>query len=78
MECSKHDWEVFRTKILGWQEGYMDKLNKEYIKLLNGEGAASEKFWSLEKRLNQDRKHPGVMIQMQKSEVIYDIAITIE
>ena len=29
---------LFREKIAGWQESYMDKLNKEYIELLNGEG----------------------------------------
>lgn len=44
MECSKSDWKLFRTKIANWQENYMDKLNKEYIKLLSGDEAASEKF----------------------------------
>lgn len=31
---SEKDWKIFRSKIAGWQEAYMDKLNKEYIKIL--------------------------------------------
>ena len=41
---TKKDWVLFREKIADWQEAYMDKLNKEYIELLNGEGTPSEKF----------------------------------
>ena len=77
MECSKSDWKLFRTKIADWQENYMDKLNKEYIKLLSGDEAASEKFWKLEERIKSDRKRPGVIIQMRKSEMVYDIAMLI-
>ena len=29
---SEKDWKLFRRKIVGWQEAYMDKLNKEYSK----------------------------------------------
>ena len=28
---SEKDWKIFRSKIAGWQEAYMDKLNKECI-----------------------------------------------
>lgn len=45
---TKKDWALFREKIADWQEAYMDKLNKEYIDLLNGDGRPSEKFWALE------------------------------
>lgn len=75
MECSKKDWMLFRNKIAVWQENYINKLNKEYIELLSGDESASEKFWKLEERIKRDRKHPGVIIQMRKSEMIYDIAI---
>ena len=30
---SEKDWKIFRSKIAGWQEAYMDKLNKEYIEI---------------------------------------------
>lgn len=45
---SEKDWKLFRRKIVDWQEAYMEKLNREYIELLSGEGNASDKFWALE------------------------------
>ena len=69
MECSKEDWKLFRSKIPGWQEAYMERLNKEYIQILSSEGKASDKFWALEKRIYQDKRSPGVMIQLRKSEM---------
>ena len=69
MECSKEDWKLFRSKIPGWQEAYMERLNKEYIEILSSDGNASDKFWALEKRIYQDKRSPGVMIQLQKSEM---------
>lgn len=47
---SEKDWKIFRSKIAGWQEAYMDKLNKEYVEILSGDGKSSEKFWALEKK----------------------------
>ena len=67
MECSKADWKLFRSKIPGWQEAYMERLNKEYIQILSSEGKASDKFWALEKRIYQDKRSPGVMIQLRRS-----------
>lgn len=79
MEISKRDWKLFREKIADWQESYMDRLNKEYIKLLNKEGGnPSDKFWALEKRIKRDRKRPGVMLEMEKSETIYNIVMLIQ
>ena len=69
MECSKEDWKLFRSKIPGWQEAYMERLNKEYNEILSSEGNASDKFWALEKRIYQDKRSPGVMIQLRKSEM---------
>lgn len=34
----------------------MDKLNKEYIQLLSGDGLPCDKFWALEKRISIDKK----------------------
>ena len=75
---SKQDWKLFREKLAGWQENYMERLNKEYIKLLSAKGRnASDKFWELEKRIKKDKKHPGVILQMDKSEAIWDIVALI-
>lgn len=32
---SEKDWKIFRSKIAGWQEAYMDKLNKNLIEFLS-------------------------------------------
>lgn len=52
----------------------MDRLNKEYIALLSAKDKkASEKLWELEKRIKDDRRHPGVIMRMTKSEAIWNI-----
>lgn len=68
---SEKDWKIFRGKIAAWQEAYMEKLNKEYIELLNGKGNASEKFWALEKRIKEDKKDCGVQCEMRRSNQFY-------
>lgn len=74
MEISKKDWKLYREKISGWQENYMEHLTKEYIKLLSKENVnASDKFWELEKRIKKDRSHPGVLIEIRKSNAIFDM-----
>lgn len=68
---SERDWKLFRNKIADWQEAYMEKLNKEYIALLSGEGNASDKFWKLEKRIRKDKKDCGVQCEMSRSNQFY-------
>ena len=63
----EEDWKIFRNKISDWQETYMEKLNKEYIALLSGEGNASDKFWKLEKRIREDKKNCGVQCEISRS-----------
>ena len=74
MEISKADWKLFRERVFGWQEHYMEQLAKEYVELLTSPGNASDHFWALEKRIKQDKKHPGVLIELRKSTAIWDIA----
>lgn len=74
MEISKKDWELFREKLAVWQENYMARLIKEYIALLSaGDRNASDKFWELDNKIRTDRRHPGVILNVRKSEAIYDI-----
>ena len=74
MEISKKDWALFRSKIGEWQEAYMHRLNQEYIELLSKEASPSEKFWELDKRLKEDKRKPGVQLQLRKSNVLFDLA----
>lgn len=73
IEISKKDWKLFRDKIAIWQENFIDRLNKEYIELLEKDAAASDKFWELEERIKKDRKRPGVILDMRRSEMIYQL-----
>ena len=77
-EISKSDWKLFREKIGDWQENYMQRLEQEYISLLSDDGKlASDKFWELEKRIKKDKKSSGVILQMSKSEAIWNIVYMI-
>jgi len=74
VEPSKRDWKLFREKIGGWQEHYMEKLVKEYADYLCSDLPASTKFWGIEKRIKRDRKTSGVCIELRKSDMFWDIA----
>lgn len=76
-DFNEKDWTLFRSKIVNWQEAYMGKLNKEYIQLLNGDANASEKFWSLDKRINEDKKKAGVRLEMNRSNFVHNIVCLI-
>ena len=52
----------------------MEGLVKEYVEFLNDDTKpASEKFRKLEERIKKDKRHPGIVMEMSKSEVIWDI-----
>ena len=52
----------------------MEGLVKGYANFLNDDKKpASEKFWELEKLIKEDKRHPGVVMELKKSEVIWDI-----
>ena len=70
---SKRDWKLYQEKIKEWQEHYMEKLVKEYADYLCSEIPASTKFWELERRIKQDKKNPGVLIELSKSDMLWDI-----
>ena len=72
-DVSKKDWNLFRSKSAGWQETYMDRLTKEYIELLSSEINASEKFWTLEKRIKADKRRTGVRMDVDRTEMIFNL-----
>ena len=63
MDISEKDWKLFKTRIADWQERYMKMLNEEYINILSSDNLASEKFWTLQKRINKDKHRAGVCIE---------------
>ena len=77
MEVSKSDWKLFRERVVDWQEAYMERLVNEYMDLLDGAENASDKFWKLEERIKKDKKHPRVMLELSKGNMIFDIVALI-
>ena len=73
IEVSEKDWKLFRKQLPGWQESYIEKLNQEYIEILNSPEVSSEKFWKLEKRIKNDKRKIGVVCDMRRSKMIENI-----
>lgn len=70
---SENDWRLFRSKISDWQEAYIEKLNKDYINILSGDGYASERFWKLAERIQQDKSRAGVQCARRRSNMQFAI-----
>ena len=71
------DWKLFRKKLPVWQEVYMERLTKEYAELLNGDDAASEKFWMLEKRMKNDKRCTGVLARDIRRSNMFQLIINL-
>ena len=72
-EVKENDWKLFRERLPGWQEAYMERLPQAYAELLSGDGKASDKFWELEKRIRRDRQKTGVCARMSRSMMVTNI-----
>lgn len=70
MEVNEKDWKLFRKRLPDWQEAYMEGLVREYAALLAGPERASDKFWALEKSVSRQKRHPGVIVDMRRSNMV--------
>lgn len=77
MDITKNDWKLFRERIGEWQGRHMEKLCGEYAQILALEKSGSERFWELEKRIRQDKKSPGVQLELVKDQMPYNIVALI-
>ena len=73
IDIKKSDWKLFRERLPGWQEKYMERLVKEYADYLQSELPASTKFWEMEKRIKEDKRRPGVLLSLEKKNVDFDL-----
>ena len=64
---NEKDWKLFKKLVPLWQERYIQKLNKEYIDILSKNNSSAQNFWELENRIRQDKKHPGVILDLRRS-----------
>lgn len=72
-DITKSDWKLFRERLPGWQEKYMERLVEEYIEYLQSDAPASTKFREMEKRIKQDKRRPGVRLTLEKKNVDFDL-----
>lgn len=70
MNITNQDWKLFRQRLPQWQEAHMDRLNRKYMELLAKPGDPSDKFWALEKRILQDKRSPGVLVDLRRSDML--------
>ncbi len=73
MRFNESDWKLFRTRLPIWQENHMEKLNQKYIALLMGSGSAADKFWELNKRMQEDKRSIGVVARMSRNNMELNI-----
>ena len=64
---------MFRERIIGWQEAYIGRLNREYIELLSRDGSEAEKFWELYRRIRRDKQNADVQAEMRNSEILANL-----
>lgn len=73
IDIKKSDWKLFRERLPGWQEKYMERLVEEYVQYLQGDLPASTKFWEMEERIKTDKRHPGVLLSLEKKKMDFDL-----
>ena len=75
---NEKDWKLFRKKLPGWQEDYMNRLNKEYMEILSQEGKnPSDIFWELNDRLKDDKKQTGVIASRVSRSNMYTLLMNL-
>ena len=56
----------------------MQRLCHEYASLLTSEKAGSQAFWELNERIKQDKKSPGVQVELRKATMLWDIVYSVK
>ena len=70
MEIDKKDWKLYLELLPKWQEKYMSQLMDKYLLLIKEDTYASKKFWKLDEEIKKDKNTYGVMVEVNKGEMI--------
>ena len=49
----------------------------DFVRTIKRHVNASDKFWKLGERIKKDKKHPGVMLELSKENMVFDIVALI-
>ena len=56
---NEKDWKLFRSRLPGWQETYMERIVEEYRELLGSEDQASEQYGNSSSSASSVRSNPA-------------------
>ena len=73
VEVNGSDWKLFKKLLPIWQNRHMQDLLSHYQDIINGKGQPVDKFWALEKNINHDKRHKGVICQLSRSCMLNNI-----
>ena len=74
---NEKDWKLYKKILPEWQEAYMDKLLEEYKVILNTQAHPSEKFWTLDKRIHDDKRKCGVIVKRMSRSTMEETILTL-
>ena len=73
----KNDWLLYQKLLPIWHTNYVAKLLVSYEEILQQDKGITVKFWELYQKINMDKNHPGVNLRLNKSTMLYEIAVLI-
>lgn len=73
LPVNESDWKLFRKRAAGVAGALHGAAGRILRGPAGGPGKASDKFWELEKRLRKDKKRVGVVADVSRSEMYYNL-----
>lgn len=74
MKIGQQDWKLFKECLPIWQNRHLENVVNQYLEILSDNGTEpAERFWQLENRVSEDKKHPGVIVEMNRDNVVSTI-----
>lgn len=73
IDINEADWKLYRSRITGWQESYIERLCQEYAAVLTSDKNASDRFWAIFDRIKVDGTKTGVIARNARSSMISNI-----
>ena len=67
MDVLEKDWKIYKQRLGDWQDRHIGRLLEEYREIIDSDLKNSDKFWEIQKRINEDRKNVGVVCRFSRS-----------
>lgn len=67
MDVLEKDWKIYKQRLGDQQDRHIGRLLEEYREIIDSDLKNSDKFWEIQKRINEDRKNVGVVCRFSRS-----------